>query len=202
MPHTAPTPPGAPLTPVPVAVLLPPPDPARRATPRRGQPPDWCGLTPRTACQMIATYTRARDVVIDLDRNATVNDAARRLERRPANLLTDRYGTSGRRPGPRLPLPGAYTLDLHGLTASMRILRAALRPGGYLLAALTVSDWGGNHASTVITAARAAGLLYHQHLIALRVPLPEHEPRAEHDTAATATPPLSVRGALPTCPCS
>ncbi len=205
MPHTAPTPPGAPLTPVPVAVLLPPPDPARRATPRRGQPPDWCGLTPRTACQMIATYTRARDVVIDLDRNATVNDAARRLERRPANLLTDRYGTSGRRPGPRLPLggeagaglivarlprPGAYTLDLHGLTASMRIWRAALRPGGYLLAALTVSDWGGNHASTVITAARAAGLLYHQHLIALRVPLPEHEPRAEPDTAATTTPQL------------
>jgi hypothetical protein len=98
----------------------------------------------------------------------------------------------------RLPRPGAYTLDLHGLTASMRIWRAALRPGGYLLAALTVADWGGNHASTVITAARAAGLLYHQHLLAVREPLPEHEPRAEPDTAAT-TPPRLVDGRhLPT----
>src|SRR5437667_439058 len=87
MPHTAPQPPGARLVPVPVAVMLPPPDPARRAAPRRGQPPDWCGLTPRTA-------------------------------------------------------------------------------------------------------ARAPGLRYHQHLIALREPLPEHEPRAEPDTAATTTPQL------------
>jgi hypothetical protein len=208
MPHTAPQPPGAPLTPVPVAVLLPPPDPARRVAPRRGQPADWCGLTPDAACTLIDRYTRRRDVVIDLDRNATVIDAARRLERRPATLLTDRHGSCGSQPGPRLPLggehgaglivarlprPGAYTLDLHGLTASMRIWRAALRPGGYLLAALTVSDWGGNHASTVITAARAVGLLYHQHLIAVRVALPEHEPRAEPDTAAT-TPPELVDG--------
>jgi hypothetical protein len=162
---------------------------------------------------MIATYTRVRDVVIDLDRNATVNDAARRLQRRPANLLTDRHRACGPQPGPQLPLhgddgaglivarlprPGAYTLDLHGLTASMQTWRAALRPGGHLLAALTVSDWGGNHASTVITAARAAGLLYHQHLLALRGPLPEGEPRAEPDTAASTAPQLIDGRHVPT----
>jgi hypothetical protein len=36
-----------------------------------------------------------------------------------------------------------------------------------------------SHRSTIIGAARAAGLLYHQHIPILLVPLPEHDPRTD-----------------------
>ena len=93
------------------------------------------------------------------------------------------------RPGPganlvlvTLPRAGAYSLDLRGMTRAMSEWRRLLRPGGHLITALTA---GGpepgtvSHRSTVIAAARAAGLLYHQHLPVLLVPLPEHDPRTD-----------------------
>ncbi|MFB9238717.1 hypothetical protein ACFFWC_24850, partial [Plantactinospora siamensis] len=57
-----------------------------------------------------------------------------------------------------------------------------------------------SHRATVIAAARAAGFFYHQHIPAVLVPLPEHEPRTapEHpDEANDGRHPLAGRH-LPT----
>ena len=67
-------------------------------------------------------------------------------------------------------------------------------PGGYLLVALTEpSPRQGSHRATVVTAARAAGLSWRQEFLVALAPLPEYEPRAMPDTAAT-TPPSLVDG--------
>lgn len=68
-----------------------------------------------------------------------------------------------------------------------------LRPGGFLLTALTATSPGAgqvSHRSTVITAARAAGLIWQQEYLVLLEPLPEDEPRATPDTAADTRPAL------------
>ena len=198
MPHTTQHDPTTGLPPVPVALLLPTPGPRRRPIAAQPTDGDWFDVGPRAAAAVIANYTRRRDLVIDLDRSPTIAAAARWLHRHPAALVTDSAELAGakRTAKPvwgrrgagliiaRLPRPGAYTLDLHAMTRAMHTWRRVLRPGGFLLTVLTVAD-SGNHASTVITAARTAGLLYHQHLIPVRARLPEHEPRAEATTAAT-----------------
>ena len=93
------------------------------------------------------------------------------------------------RPGPgadlivvTLPRAGADSLDLHGMTRAISTWRRLLRPGGHLIAALTAAGpepGAVSHRSTVIAAARAAGLLYHQHIPVLLVPMPEHDPRTD-----------------------
>ena len=53
---------------------------------------------------------------------------------------------------------------------------AALRPGGVLVAQVAYSDRHGafaDYATETITGARAAGLIYHQHLVALDAPVSE-----------------------------
>ncbi len=50
-------------------------------------------------------------------------------------------------------------------------------PAGLLLVLVTTEPNASGHRSTVIAAARTAGLLYHQHIPTLLVPLPEAEPR-------------------------
>ncbi|WP_203933979.1 hypothetical protein [Virgisporangium ochraceum] len=75
----------------------------------------------------------------------------------------------------------------------MHTWRALLRPGGFLLAAITdVSPVGGtvSHRTTVITAARAAGLYFRQEFLVLRTPLPEHEPRAMPNPTGSLGPAL------------
>lgn len=75
----------------------------------------------------------------------------------------------------RLPVPGVR----YGLRGSSRWITAcatALAPGGHLLVAVDALDRAGRYtdrATTVIVAARAAGLTYHQHLIAITRPLPD-----------------------------
>ncbi|BCB83663.1 hypothetical protein [Phytohabitans suffuscus] len=197
MPHsTQHDPTTAGLPPVPVALLLPTPDRRRRPASVRPTGGDWFDLGRRAAAAVIANYTRRGDLVIDLDRSPTIAAAARWLHRHPATLVTDSHRQPrARRTGKpvwgrrgagliiaRLPRPEAFTLDLHGMTRAMHTWRRLLRPGGFLLTVLTVAD-AGNHATAVITAARTAGLTYHQHLIAARAVLPEHEPRAEATTA-------------------
>jgi hypothetical protein len=201
MPHTTQQDSTTGLPPVPVALLLPTPDPRRRPAAVRPTDGDWFGAGRRAAAAVIANYTRRGDLVIDLDRSPTIAAAARWLHRRPATLVTDghRPAWARRTSKPvwarrgagliiaRLPRPEAYTLDLHAMTRAMHTWRRLLRPGGFLLTAVTVAD-SGNHASSVITAARTAGLIYHQHLQAVHVRLAEHEPRAEATTATTVTP--------------
>jgi len=101
------------------------------------------------------------------------------------------------RPGPgadlvvvTLPRAGAGSLDLHALTRAMSTWRRLVRPGGHLIAALAAPNPQAgtqpdvfSRRSTVIAAARAAGLLYHQHIPVLLVPLPEHDPRTDPEPA-------------------
>jgi hypothetical protein len=201
--------PGTRLEPVPVGLFLA----ARSRPPRTGftRPgmPDWHGLSPADLAYLIRRYTRVGSVVLDLDGHPTVTAAARYLRRAPAKLLTrsgvtrlqvvpppartdrPRRVVSGSGPGAdlivlTLPRAGADSLDLHGLTRAMTGWRRLLRPGGHLLAALTArSPEPGTvgHRSTVIAAARAAGLVYHQHIPILLVPLPEHDPRTDPNPA-------------------
>lgn len=74
----------------------------------------------------------------------------------------------------RLPLP-ARRLDLRWAGRWLAACRDALASDGYLL--VTVDAGSGNryvdHATTVIVAARAAGLVYHQHLVTVTQPLSE-----------------------------
>jgi len=79
----------------------------------------------------------------------------------------------------------------------MRTWRAALRPGGYLLTALTCSrlEHGGAehplaYRSSVIAAARTARLTWQQEWLVLTAPPPTDEPRA------VPGPPLEVPSAL------
>ncbi len=211
MPQTRSTPHRSGLPPVPVGIFLPtPPRPAGSGATFAGHA-DWCGVQAREVARLIAVYSAPGDLVIDLDEHPTIAHAARYLDRQPAHLVTD--GDRHRaRPAPparrmysrpraslvlaRLPRAGADSLDLHGLTRAMHTWRTLLRPGGYLLTALTAHGPGHariSHRATVIAAARTAGLAWQQEFLVLRVPLPEYEPRAMPDTAGL-TPAALVDG--------
>lgn len=191
MPHTPrPTAEGAGLAPVPVAILLPAPTGRRR---RRDGAGRAGRLSDHIACQLIARYTRSGEQVIDLDANPAIGTAAGWLERRHLSLTDDHQAP----PEPArlviatLPRPGATGLG--EMTDWMRqISRRLLAPGGFLLAVVSSTGAGrhGDYATTIITAATAAGLSWHQHIVDIHSRLPEHEPRAEPDTAATTTPRL------------
>jgi hypothetical protein len=193
--------------PVPIGLFLAPTHRLRRPEFARPGVPDWHGLPPNQVAYLIRHYTRFGDVVLDLDEHPTIAAAARYLRRAPAKLVT--HGGASRvrlvpppprqdrprrvvcRPGPGanlvtvgLPRTGNDPIDLHGLTNVLGAWRRLLRPGGHLIAALTAprSESGGfSHRSTVIAAARAAGLLYHQHIPVLLVSLPEHDRRTDPD---------------------
>ncbi|MFI9640847.1 hypothetical protein ACIG87_12405 [Micromonospora sp. NPDC051925] len=198
MPKPSSTAPSDRPQPAPVGLLL-----ARTRfprTPRRGVP-DWHGLSPSHLAYVIRRYTHIGDVVLDLDAHPAAIAATAYLGRVPARLFTGRHGLhvrllppaperrtrhALRRPGPRVDLMlatlpgGAPGLTQVDSATAMRAWRPLLRPGGFLLVGLTASQpqsGKSSHRATVIAAARAAGLFYHQHIPAVLVPLPEHEPR-------------------------
>jgi hypothetical protein len=79
----------------------------------------------------------------------------------------------------------------------MQTWRARLRPGGYLLTALTQPGphLAGppnpvSHRATVIATARTAGFTWQQEFLVPTMPLPAHEPRAMPDTPADIPPAL------------
>ncbi len=135
--------------------------------------------------------------------------AAEYLHRRPGLTVTDcddlrvwseplddlSAGTSVHGAGlvvASLPRLDIDSRDSHAISRALDGWRALLRPGGFLIVLLTAGPGTSvlGHRSTVIAAARTAGLLYHQHIPALLVPLPETEPRTE--AAIAAHPPLSA----------
>jgi hypothetical protein len=96
----------------------------------------------------------------------------------------------------RLPRADVDGLDLHEMTRAMHTWRTLLRPGGYLLVALTTPtppDGRGSPRATAITAARTAGLSWQQEFLVVTAPLAEYEPRAMPDSAAL-TPAALVDG--------
>ncbi|MGW5558589.1 hypothetical protein ACWER9_15365 [Micromonospora sp. NPDC003944] len=198
MPKPSSTTPGDRPQPVPVGLFLP-----RTRVPRTPRPgvPDWHGLSPNHLAYLIHRYTHVGDVVLDLDAHPAAIAATAYLDRLPARLATGRHGLhvrlmppapehrtrrAMRRPGPRVDLilatlpQGAQGLARDGIAAAMSIWRPLLRPGGFLLvglAALRPQPGEVSRRATVIAAARAAGFFYHQHIPAVLIPLPEHEPR-------------------------
>lgn len=172
-------------TPVPVAVLLPPPG----EHPRRS---GSGGLSPHAARQLVAVYTRPGDLVLDLDADPGLAGAAGWLDRRHLAVTdpSDRPGAgSARLVVARLPRPGAIRLS--DSAQWMRRARARLAVGGHLLAVLTPANGDLDHPTTVIAAARAAGLFYRDQIIDVQEPLPEWEPCAEPATAAATAPRLA-----------
>lgn len=182
--------------PAPVGLLLPRTRFPR--TPRAGVP-DWHGVSPSHLAYLIRRYTHIGDVVLDLDAHPAAIAATAYMNRVPARLFTGRHGLhvrllppaperltrhALRRPGPRVDLmlaalpKGAQGLTRDDAATAMSTWRPLLRPGGFLLVGLTAPPPGEiSRRATVIAAARAAGLFYHQHIPAVLVPLPEHEPR-------------------------
>lgn len=211
MPQIHPVGPGAGAQPpVPVGIFLASTPTMQSGTGRL--PSGWYGLDARSFAHLMATYTRPRDVVVDLDGHPMVRQAARYLRCHPATLVAGPDPDSvriqpvdalpaRRRVGrhgaglllARLPRPGCF--DLAGLRYALQQWRGLLRDGGHLIAVLTPDHRAGpaGHRTAVITAARAAGLRYHQHLLVVRVPLGEREPRAEADTAADTAAAASPR---------
>jgi len=212
MPKPSSTAPAGRPQPVPVGLFLASTrEPGTRHSPRRSLAavpglPDWNGLSPAHLAYLIRHYTRIGDVVVDVDSHRSIIAAARYLHRTPARLTTirtclrvrlippagQRTGRVRRsRPGAdlilaTLPRAEAYTLDLHGLTRAMNAWRSVLGPDGFLLTMLTThrpEPGRISHRSTVIAAARAAGLLYHQHIPVVLVPLPEQELRTDPERA-------------------
>jgi hypothetical protein len=164
--------------------------------------PDWYGIHPDHVAHLIARYTRDGDTVLDTDAHPSVAAAAEYLHRRPGIAVThsdsphvwpeplDGRSAATARHGAGLVLATLPRLDVdsrdtHAISHALHTWRALLRPGGFLVVLLTAGPGTAaiGHRSTVIAAARTAGLLYHQHIPALLVQLPETEPRIEPTVA-------------------
>ncbi|MEV0604764.1 hypothetical protein AB0I61_00110 [Polymorphospora rubra] len=204
MPKPSSTAPGDRPQPAPVGLLL-----ARTRFPRTPRL-DWHGLSPSHLAYLIRRYTHVGDVVLDLDAHPAAIAATAYLNRVPARLFTGRHGLHVRLlpPAPErrtrhaLPRPGSRAdlilatlpqaterLAPDDVTTAISTWRPLLRPGGFLLVGLTASapqPGEFSHRATVIAAARAGGLFYHQHIPAVLVPLPEHEPRTAPERADEA----------------
>ncbi|RZU48816.1 hypothetical protein EV385_0541 [Krasilnikovia cinnamomea] len=180
--------------PAPVGLLLTPTHSRRPADPAGRTVPDWYGIHPDHVARLIARYTRDGDTVLDTDGHPSVAAAAEYLGRRSGVAVTNGEdphrrpepldGVEGRGAGlvlATLPRLGVDSRDTHANSCALGAWRAWLRPGGFLIVLLTAGPGTApiGHRSTVIAAARTAGLLYHQHIPALLVPLPEVEPRTE-----------------------
>ncbi|MFI1989703.1 hypothetical protein [Actinoplanes sp. NPDC020271] len=201
MPQTQPT--SNRLPRAPIGLLLVPAHTHRPRQHSGATLPDWYGIHPQHVAHLIARYTRDGDTVLDLDAHPTIAAAARHLHRRTAVRHTQREAPSvpdephiaSDAPSAGLVVATLPRLDVDSrdtpaLSHAIDVWRAYLRPGGYLLTLLTAGPGTGTigHRSSIIAAARAAGLVYHQHIPALLAPLPEAEPRTGLDAASR--PPL------------
>jgi len=167
----------------------------------------------RDLARLIASYTQPGDLVTDVDDHPIVARAAGYLDRHYRRLHTSGHETtdSGRTgchdtcPRAvlvlvRLPRADVDGLDLHEMTRAMHTWRTLLRPGGYLLVALSPPgspDGRGSHRATAITVARTAGLSWQQEFLVVTAPLAEYEPRAMPDSAAVSPAVLVNRRHLP-----
>jgi hypothetical protein len=180
--------------PVPVAVLLP--RPAGTRPPERHRQAVAYGWTAQVAGVLIAVYTQPGDLVAVTapELYPGIAPIAAWLDRKTA-LRPDAGPIVVRLVLGLLPRPGAA--GLLGAADWCATQRARLRDGGYLVVAVdplrggTSTDTGfADLATSLIAAARTAGLRYQQHLIAVHSRLPE--PAAE--PASLGSPPTGFPG--------
>ncbi|EXG79863.1 hypothetical protein [Cryptosporangium arvum] len=180
--------------PVPTAILLP--RPATDPGPEASLPPRPGGWSSSTVGALVAVYTRLGDrvAVVDPNLSGTVTPVTELLGRRTAVLPMREFTPSaGRRTRlvlARLPEPGVPAGSALG--EWMHRVARSLTERGYL--AVTVDPFGAypaqrersgepgraryrDHTTSVIAAARAAGLRYQQHLIALHTTVLEPDTR-------------------------
>ncbi|WP_018637371.1 hypothetical protein [Parafrankia elaeagni] len=175
---------------------MPQPRPTRTDQPRIIPLTVWPTTTPEipgalpadAAARAIATFSHTSDLVIGIDDSGILIGAADYLQRRYHALhRTQRSAATPILPHcrernagliidhPPVTTPDTLLSDLSGLVG-------ILRPGGYLLTVHT--PIGGEHdpLADTITAARAAGLRYLQHIIILTSPIQGDEihPPAEN----------------------
>jgi hypothetical protein len=148
---------------------------------------------------LVTSYTEAGDLIANPSGDPTITAVAEWLDRRTTRYLTQRHHHPStdrpRRGTHRAVEPAALVLDMspgprhvgldpNRLAGWIRRRRDALRPGGFLLVAIRADRETGvftDRATPLITAARTAGLIYHQHLVAVHTPLPEPDPDPGRD---------------------
>lgn len=185
------------LRPVPVAVILPRPNPTRRLQPPTSPPIGRGRLSADTVALLIATYSQAGDLIVTPPGDTTT---ATLLGRHTTSRLTHRDRRHARRvfwqPAPSPAQQPSLILELDPATQPragtevqfvdwMRVRRDALAPCGFLLVALHASAAPGgfvDQATALNTAARTVGLIYHQHLVVVHTPLAE--PAGDDERAA------------------
>ncbi len=161
---------------VPIGLFLP--------TQHRGDTAaSWRRLSPSALAHLIHRYTAVGDTVLNLDGHPAITAASHYLHRTAATLVTDRDPGEAADAAARgsfaakaaVALGTVAAAGLADLTQTFARWRRLLRPGGHLALALAgppITE-GGSLRTTVVTAARAAGLAYHQHIPVVLVPLSE-----------------------------
>ena len=164
---------------VPIGLFLP-------AQHRGDTAASWRWLSPSALAHLIHRYTAAGDTVLNLDEHPAITSASHYLHRTAATLVTDRDPaqaadtTAGGSSAPKaaVALGTVAAATLADLTQTLARWRRLLRPGGHLVLALAgppTTEEVGSLRTTVVTAARAAGLVYHQHIPVVLVPLSERD---------------------------
>jgi hypothetical protein len=181
-----------------VAVLLPTPA-GQAAESAVSDLPSWHGVNAHDVASLVHRLSAPGDLVIELDGHPTTTRAAEYLGRRlsaafpgvhifgpalPSEAISTRLSRPAGLIFAALPRPDLPPGDLAGLSAAMRIWRAGLRPGGYLLTVLTTSrldqartEHSLIYRASVIAAARTAGLTWQQEWLVLTAPPPTEDPR-------------------------
>jgi SAM-dependent methyltransferase len=143
----------------------------------------WRWLSPSALAHLIHRYTVVGDTVLNLDGHPAITAASHHLDRTAASQVTDRDPAEAAG-APALGISVAKATvalgtvqeaPLADLTQTIARWRRLLRPGGHLVLALAgppITEEGSLR-TTVVTAARAAGLVYHQHIPVVLVPLSE-----------------------------
>ncbi|OHV23952.1 hypothetical protein BBK14_23505 [Parafrankia soli] len=160
---------------------MPQPRPTRTDQPRIIPLTVWPTITPGipgslpadAAARAIATFSNTGDLVIGIDDAGILIGAADYLQRRylalhraPRPAATPIL-THCRERGAGLIIDHPPTTSPENLLPDLSTLVGILRPGGYLLTVHTPTDGATDPLADSITAARATGLRYLQHIIVL-----------------------------------